>query len=54
MNHEEVINMLIDQLTNLQRIQKAENKDDEISNQIDITKAKLKTFGVLIDDIKLR
>ncbi len=54
MNDKEIINSLIDNLTNLMRIQKADDKEAEIENQIDIVKAKLKNFGVMIDDIKLR
>lgn len=54
MNDRELISNLIDSLTNLLRIQKAEDKDAEIENQIDIIKAKLKSFGVMVDEIKLR
>ncbi len=53
-NDKEIIINLIDNLTNLMRIQKAEDKEAEIENQIDIIKAKLKSFGVMIDEIKLR
>ena len=54
MNDRELISNLIDSLTNLLRIQKAEDKDAEIENQINIIKAKLKIFGVMVDEIKLR
>ncbi len=54
MNDKELVSNLIDSLTNLMRIQKAEDKDAEIENQINIIKTKLKSFGILVDEFKLR
>lgn len=54
MNKKEIINNLIDNLTNLMRIQKAEDKETEIENQISIIKKKLEILGAEIDEIKLR
>ncbi|MCH5348737.1 MAG: hypothetical protein J1E40_05390 [Oscillospiraceae bacterium] len=53
MNDKELISVLIDMYTNLQRIQKSDNKDKEIANQIKIVKSKLESFGVVISDIEL-
>ncbi len=53
MNSQELITVLIDNYTNLQRIQNADDKDKEIRNQIKITKSKLESLGVATTELKL-
>ncbi len=53
MNCQELITILIDNYTNLQRIQNAEDKDKEVQSQIKITKIKLESLGVATTDLKL-
>ena len=53
MSDKEQITTLIDSYTNLQRIANAEDKEKEINNQMKITKAKLESFGVVVEDLLL-
>ena len=54
MNDKEMISVLIDKYTDLQRI-KATLKEDnnEVNYQIKTTKAKLEAFGVMVEDLEL-
>lgn len=42
---------MIDIYTDLQRIQKAEDKDKELSNQLRKTKAKLEALGIVTENL---
>lgn len=46
MNDKETITTLMDELSNIRRIQNAEDKDSEIEYQITHLKAKLEACGV--------
>lgn len=43
--------IMIDIYTDLQRIQKAEDRDKELSNQLRKTKAKLEAFGIVTENL---
>lgn len=51
MTDKEMINVLIDFYTNLQRIQKADDVTKELNNQIKITKSKLESMGIATTDL---
>ncbi len=53
MNDKELINVLIDFYTNLQRIQKATDTTKEINNQLKITKSKLESMGIATTDLTI-
>ncbi|MGN0483821.1 MAG: hypothetical protein ACI4HI_09750 [Lachnospiraceae bacterium] len=55
MNEKEMINVLIDKFTDLQRIKKAENgENEELNYQIKVTKAKLESFGIITEDLEIK
>lgn len=43
--------IMIDIYTDLQRIQKAEDRDKELSNQLLKAKAKLEAFGIVTENL---
>ncbi|MCI8558170.1 MAG: hypothetical protein HFI19_10460 [Lachnospiraceae bacterium] len=49
----EMINNLIDNYTNLQRIKKANDTEKELDYQLKILKAKLESFGIVTTDLDL-
>lgn len=49
----EMINNLIDNYTNLQRIKKSDDIEKELDHQIKILKAKLESFGIVTTDLNL-
>ncbi len=49
----EMINNLIDNYTNLQRIKKADDTEKELDYQLKILKAKLESFGIVTTDLDL-
>ena len=55
MTEKELITILIDQYTDLQRIKKAnaDTKNAELDYQLKVTVAKLSTLGVSVEDITL-
>lgn len=53
MNDKELINNLIDTYTNLQRIQKSDDKEKEIENQMKIVRSKLESCGIVVNNIEL-
>lgn len=55
MNEKEMINVLIDKFTDLQRIKKAESgENEELNYQIKVTKAKLESFGIITEDLEIK
>ena len=54
MNDKEQTTMLIDAYMNLLRIEKAEDKQKEIANQLCATRAKLQALGVVVDDLVIQ
>lgn len=52
-NEKEMINNLIDNYINLQRIQKSEDVKKEVEYQLRILKAKLESFGIITSDLDL-
>lgn len=55
MTREELINIIIDKYTDLQRIKKANGdcKNPELDYQLKVTIAKLSSLGVSVEDITL-
>lgn len=53
MTEKEQAAIMIDIYTDLQRIQKADDRDKEISNQLRKTKAKLEALGVVTEDLTI-
>lgn len=55
MNEKEMINVLIDKFTDLQRIKKSNvgHVNEELEYQLKATRAKLQTFGVVTEDLEL-
>lgn len=51
MTEKEQATMMIDVYTDLQRIQKAEDRDKELNNQLRKAKAKLEALGVVVEDL---
>jgi len=51
MTEKEQAAIMIDIYTDLQRIQKAEDKDKELSNQLRKAKAKLEALGVVTENL---
>lgn len=51
MTEKEQAAVMIDIYTDLLRIQKAEDKDKEISNQLRKTKAKLEALGIVTENL---
>jgi hypothetical protein len=49
----EMINNLIDNYTNLQRIKTAQDTQKELDYQLKILKAKLESFGIVTTDLDL-
>lgn len=55
MNEKEMVNNLIDKYADLQRIKKAEKAvNEELEYQLKVTKAKLESFGIIIEDLELK
>lgn len=50
----EMINNLIDKYADLQRIKKADNLEKEVDYQLQLTKAKLQSFGIITDDLDIK
>ncbi len=54
MTREEMINVLIEQYANLQRIKKAEKgENEELNYQIKVTKARLEAFGIVTENLEM-
>lgn len=53
MNDKEMLEKLIDNYTNLQRIKKADNPEKEVDYQIKVLKAKLESFGIITSDLEM-
>ena len=54
-NEKEMVNNLIDKYADLQRIKKAEKAvNEELEYQLKVTKAKLESFGIIIEDLELK
>lgn len=53
MTEKEQAAIMIDIYTDLQRIQKADDRDKEISNQLRKAKAKLEALGVVTEDLTI-
>ena len=53
MTEKEQAAIMIDIYTDLQRIQKAEDKDKELSNQIRKAKAKLEALGIVTENLTI-
>lgn len=53
MNEKEMINNLIDNYINLQRIQNSDNIEKEVEYQLRILKAKLESFGIITSELDL-
>lgn len=51
MTEKEQAVIMIDIYTDLQRIQKAEDKDKELSNQLRKAKAKLEALGIVTENL---
>lgn len=49
----ELMTMLIDSYTNLQRIKAAVDKEKEVAYQLKTVKAKLEVFGVMTEDLDI-
>ena len=55
MNEKEMLSILIDKFTDLQRIKKAEKgENEELNYQLKITKAKLESFGIITEDLEIK
>lgn len=53
MSEKEMINMLIDNYTNLQRIKNASDLEKEVDYQLTTLKAKLEACGIVTSDLNL-
>lgn len=53
MNEKEMVNLLIDNYSNLQRIKNAPDKGREIEYQLNLIKAKLEFCGILVSQIDI-
>lgn len=54
MTREEMINVLIEQYANLQRIKKAEKgENEELNYQIKVTRARLEAFGIVTENLEI-
>lgn len=53
MTEKEQAAIMIDIYTDLQRIQKAEDKDKELSDQLRKAKAKLEAFGIVTENLTI-
>ena len=53
MTEKEQAAIMIDIYTDLQRIQKAENRDKELNNQLRKAKAKLEAMGVATENLRI-
>lgn len=54
MNEKEMINNLIDNYINLQRIQNSDDAKKEVEYQLRILKAKLESFGIITSELELK
>lgn len=55
MTREEMINVLIEQYANLQRIKSAEkDTNEELDYQIKVTKARLEAFGIIAENLEIK
>ena len=53
-SEKEMINNLIDNYTNLQRIKKSDDTEKELNYQLKRLKAKLESFGIITTDLDLQ
>ena len=53
MTEKEQAAIMIDIYTDLQRIQKAEDKEKELNNQLRKTKAKLEALGIVTENLTI-
>ena len=53
MTEKEQAAIMIDVYTDLQRIQKAVDKDKEINNQLKKAKAKLEALGIITENLEI-
>lgn len=53
MNEKEMINVLIDNLTNLQRIKNSPDPQKEVEYQLKVVKAKLESCGIVTTDLEM-
>ncbi len=53
MNEKEMLEKLIDKYADLQRIKNAKCPEKEVDYQLAITKAKLKSFGIVTSDLEM-
>lgn len=49
----EMINNLIDRYADLQRIRSADDREKELEYQLMITKAKLESFGIPLEELSM-
>lgn len=54
MNEKEMINALIDNFTNLQRIKHAPDKEKEVDFQLRSIKAKLEACGIITEELEMK
>ncbi|MBQ8803382.1 MAG: hypothetical protein IJZ53_07110 [Tyzzerella sp.] len=53
LNEKEILERLIDQYTDLQRIKKSDNPEKEVDYQLKVIKAKLESFGKITSDLEM-
>jgi len=53
MSEKEILERLINQYTDLQRIQKSDDPEKEIKYQLKVIKAKLESFGIITSDLEM-
>ena len=53
MSEKEILERLINQYTDLQRIQKSDDPEKEIKYQLKVIKAKLESFGIITCDLEM-
>ena len=54
MNEKEMIDKLIDEYVNLQRIYNASDSKKEAEYQMKVAKAKLESFGIITTDLEMK
>lgn len=54
MNEKEMIDKLIDEYVNLQRIYNASDSRKEAEYQMKVAKAKLESFGIITTDLEMK
>lgn len=53
MNDKEILNVLMDKYFDLQRILAADDREQEIANQLKLVTAKLESMGVVTADLNI-